>query len=393
MLENSSFHTIFEERLREVKSRGGWRQLCSRSGVDFSSNDYLGFCADPCLQERTLRRLQGVPTGSSGSRLLRGNSPVFECVEKSLAAFCGQEAALFFPSGYQANLAVLSSVLRAEDTVYSDELNHASIVDGIRLSSAKKAIFKHGNLDSLRELLEAARNSQKNKGVHVIVTESVFSMSGDQAPLRELVQLADHFSALLIVDESHATGIWGDSRDGSQARGGGGLVQRLGLSHHVLATVHTGGKALGVGGAWIGSSHRFKEYCVNFSRPFIFSTAPSPYLAIALEESLDHWRYVGPTRVEALFKNLEIFKNLLKASVPEYVVVGNSPIISIVIGDNFETLTISKKLKDAGLDVRAIRPPTVPEGTSRLRIVIRSQHTKSEIESLVYVMSPFLQNV
>ena len=203
--------------------------------------------------------MKDVPLGASGSRLLRGDLDLFEVIEQRLANFCGNESALLFPSGYQANVGLLSALLSEKDIVFSDRLNHASIIDGIRLSRARKIVFPHNDLNALERGLEAAENQG---GLRVIVTESLFSMEGDFSPLRALALLARKQGACLVVDESHATGLYGDF----EKNRGGGRVQMLGLGAEVLATVHTGGKALGVGGAWVCGSRLLRDYLINFSR-------------------------------------------------------------------------------------------------------------------------------
>ena len=233
---------FLEDRLARIESLEQCRSLKRREGIDFSSNDYLGFSEDLGLRKGIHESIRDLPTGATGSRLLRGNLKLHEEVERKLARFCGSESALLFPSGYQANIGLLSALLCEGDNVFSDESNHASIIDGIRLGRAQKHVFKHNDLISLKKMLE----STKGGGTKFIVTESLFSMDGDFAPLKDMAALAHEYGAGLIVDESHATGVYGDfSRNF-----GGGLVQEQGLRHRVLATIHTGGKrwALGVRG-------------------------------------------------------------------------------------------------------------------------------------------------
>ncbi len=366
-----SFSEVLDLRLKKLDEAFQRRVLKSRSGIDFSSNDYLGFSQDPVLQERVLRRLRGQPVGASGARLLRGHFELFETVEQNLARFSGQEAALILPSGYQANLALLSGVLTAEDWVFSDQFNHASLIDGIRLSRARRVIYPHRDGAALRRALE---ESHKQPGLKIIVTESLFGMDGSQAPLAQLVDLAEEYSALLMVDEAHATGLWGDGVLG------GGIVQSLGLSERVFATTHTGGKALGTGGAWIAGSAKLIHYLVNFSRPFIFSTAPVPSLVISLDEALQYWSEVGNNRAKALFSKADQMQaRLVDLEIP---CRDPSPIVPIILGENEMALQVAERIQNCGFDVRAIRPPTVPEGTARLRISVHWDHTIEVIQAL-----------
>ena len=225
------------------------------------------------FQERVKKRIhayEGEVSGSKSSRLLAGQSPLFLEVEEMLASFTKAEEAIFFPSGYQANLALLSSLLLPQDLVLSDEFNHASIIDGIRLSKGEKKIFSHNNVRELEKLLETHKNEYENI---FIVCESLYSMEGTLSPLREMANLASSYGAHLIVDESHSTGLF--------APDGTGLVNELGIRDQIFCTLHTGGKALGVSGAWMSGGKNLKEYLANFSRGFIYSTAPSPLQLIS----------------------------------------------------------------------------------------------------------------
>jgi 8-amino-7-oxononanoate synthase len=371
------FPDLLAQRLSRLDVSFQRRVLAPRRGIDFASNDYLGFSQDPVFRGRVLDRLRDADVGSSGSRLLRGQSLLFEKVEQNLAEMSGTEAALIFPSGYQANLALLSGLLSSEDYVFSDQLNHASLIDGMRLSRAHRVVYPHRDWVALRRALTEVASQP---GLKVIVTESLFGMDGDQAPLASLVDLADEFEALLVVDEAHATGIWG-----SEGRGGG-LVQSHGLSSRVFATVHTGGKALGVGGAWIGLSAELKNYLINFSRPFIFSTAPVPALVISLSESADYWRSCGPSRSVILLKKAHEFRESLKGLQSGQGLnlgsVESSPIVPVLIGENQMALQVATQLQEEGWDVRAIRPPTVPQGTARLRLCIHWDHSADVLRVL-----------
>lgn len=372
-------------QLEELKEKGTYRALSLPQGIDFSSNDYLGFAHALELRKRILGRLvnefegPSASIGSTGSRLLRGNSRIFEETENLLAKFSGREAAVLFPSGYQANLGLLSAILTAEDLVFSDELNHASLIDGIRLGRARKVIYAHANLNDLESRLKASMNDPVR--VRWIVTESLFSMDGDQAPIAELVALAEKYRASLIVDEAHATGLWGAGSDG------GGLVQSLGLSSRVFATLHTGGKALGTGGAWIAGDASLKEFLVNFSRPLIFSTAPIPVLPLMLQEAIGYWRQFGREAAEEVFRKSKLLRFRIQN------LLGQGPILPLIIGDNLKAVSLASRLREEGFDVRAIRPPTVASGTARLRITCHADQLESDCEHFADRLKSHLQSL
>jgi len=409
---------FLKEQVGLLENRSSLRKLQLRQGIDLSSNDYLGFAEDSELrsdilfqfknhdsprslhndseksdvlksknrsvdEDQVLERFDFYPLGSSGSRLLRGHLALFDEAENYLAEFCGQEDALIFPSGYQANLAVLSCLMKKEDTVFSDQLNHASLIDGIRLSQARKVVYPHNDVQRLKELLKSHSLHQKAElkpGQTFIVTESLFGMDGDFAKLRELVELAEEFQAYLIVDEAHATGLWG----AFQQNQGGGLVQSLGLTQKVLATLHPGGKALGVGGAWVAGSSELKSYLINFSRPFIFSTAPMPILALSLYQAARYWKSVGIQRAQLVLDHASFLRENLPEKLKHPILNANQgPILPIIVGENSVALKHSQLLKEQGFDIRAIRPPTVPENTARLRITVHFKQTREEIKRLV----------
>lgn len=353
-------------RLRAAFDAGIGRELRARAGADFCSNDYLGFAEDLSLRRRVQVACEGAPLGAAGSRLVRGELELFERVESRLAEFSARESALLFPSGYQANVSLLSSLGREGDFFYSDELNHASLIDGMRLSRAERRVYPHGDLGVLALMLEADRTAP---GMKFIVTESLFSMDGDAASLRELVDLASVHGAALIVDEAHATALWGS-----------GLVERAGLSERVLATIHTGGKALGCAGAWVAGSATLKKYLVNFARGQVFSTGVLPALALQLEQAIAHWSEVGPERAEALFARCRWLGGALEARV-------SGPVFPVVLGSNERALAAQAELAQRGFDVRAIRPPTVAPGTARLRVTLRAITPERELEKFIAALA------
>lgn len=352
---------VLHERLEVYKNQGLTRTLMLPQGVDLSSNDYLGFSQENFFR---VENLPPFPQGSGASRLLRGHLPLFSETEKKLAAFVQREAALLFSSGYAANLGLFSSLLRENDVVFSDALNHASIIDGIRLSKAKRLIFPHRDYQWLEAELEKQNHS---KNLCVIVTESLFSMEGTLADIPRLAALARKYNALLIVDEAHSTGLWG-----------GSLVAHLGLTEQVFATVHTAGKALGAAGAWVAGSALLREYLIHFARSFIYSTAPLPLSAYLLQAAVHFYGKVGMERANQVRNRARWFRQYLAVSTEG--MNDESPILSIPIGDSALALEISQQLQAWGWDVRAIRPPTVPAGTARLRVTVKWVNDEQQLK-------------
>lgn len=339
------------------------RTLELPAGIDFTSNDYLGFCSDSKLRKALALGIEVHGTGSGASRLLRGNHAVHVEAEKKLAVFSGRAAALLFSSGFAANVGLFAALSQPGDVIFSDALNHASIIDGMRLSKAERVVFEHQNLNDLEEKISSAVCS----GQRFIVTESVFSMDGDVSKLQAIVDLADRYNALVMVDEAHSTGLYG-------ARGSG-IVERDGLENRVLCTMHTGGKALGVGGAWIAADEALISHLINHSRSFIYSTAPVPVLAQGLIAALEHLssnqNLVEKLHQKASFLRTQLFE--LGIDTLE----SNSHIIPVLIGSNEQSLKVAQRMRKNGYDVRAVRPPTVPEGTARLRLTVRATMEES----------------
>ena len=349
----------FEDRLAaalaELRDAGLFRQMRLPSGIDLVSNDYLGLAEHPYLTEAMRAVVADLPAGSGGSRLLRGHHEIFEIVEARLAAFSGSESALLFGSGYAANIGLLQAVVSPDDLIVSDERNHASLIDGIRLTKAATAIYPHQDLHALEAAL-----SRPRRGRALVVTESVFSMDGDLTRLGDVCDIADRAGAVVIVDEAHATGMYG-------ARGSG-RVEALGLRERVVATIHTGGKALGSGGAWVAGSRTLRDTLVNRARSFIFSTAPLPVLGAALSAALDLIAREPERRREVHRKSSLLRSALRDAGVDAG---GESMIVPIVAGTNEAAIALQSGMMAAGFDVRAIRPPSVPSGTARLRVTVR----------------------
>jgi 8-amino-7-oxononanoate synthase len=355
-------HFALERRVRkaihELEAAGLRRTLKAPAGIDLSSNDYLGLATHPLVKQKMAEAVLSDGCGSTGSRLLRGNRESFTRVERRFAEFKGAEAALYFGSGYAANVGVLSTFIERNDLVFSDEHNHASIIDGIRLSRAKRTKFPHCDVDRVAHLLrEGPSGVQK-----FLVTESLFSMDGDFAPLAEYAELCRETGTTLIVDEAHAVGIYGDR--------GSGYVEYTGTEDGVFLTVNTAGKALGVAGAFVSGPDWAIDFLIQQARTFIFSTAPPPPVAAALEASLNVVRDEPERRLQLLAKSA-LLRRILDDSGLN-IPVSNSQIIPVILGDNQLATLAAEELQREGFDVRALRPPTVPAGTARLRVTVNA---------------------
>ena len=354
------------ERLSALEANGTMRVRRPPSGIDLSSNDYLGLSDHPAIKKRMAEAVLAEGCGSTGSRLLRGERESFAAIERRLAAFKGTEAALYFSTGYAANLGVLATFLEEGDVVFSDELNHASLIDGMRLGRADKVIFPHCDLDKVANLL----NTTHTRGKKFLVTESVFSMDGDFAPLAQYATLCRDTNTALIVDEAHATGIFGSR--------GSGLIEAAGIGNDVFLSISTAGKALGVAGAFVCGSERAIEYVTQRARTFIYTTAPPPAVATALDEALNVIDAEPERRLRLLRQAALLRESLIQSGLT--VVPGESQIIAVVIGENDHAVAIAAALQAEGFDVRAIRPPTVPAGTARLRISVNANLEMSVLE-------------
>jgi 8-amino-7-oxononanoate synthase len=351
------------ERMARLISAGLLRTLGVPRGVDLSSNDYLGFSQNPRLKQAMADAALAEGCGSTGSRLLRGERESLSALERRFARFKGTEAALYFGSGYLANVAVLSAFLDEGDTVFSDSLNHASLIDGMRLGRARRIVFPHCDVDALSEALRSSAPA----GQRFLVTESLFSMDGDFAPLRRYATIARNSQAALIVDEAHAVGIYGEL--------GSGRIEAESAASDVFLSINPMGKAFGVAGAFVCGPAWAIEYLVQRARPFIFSTAAPPPIAAALHAALDLIEQARKTRERVL--RLAGFLRGLLADMGFAVSREGSQIIPVILGDNFRTVSAAAALRQRGFDVRAIRPPTVPEGAARLRISVNAGLSES----------------
>jgi 8-amino-7-oxononanoate synthase len=346
------------QRLAEWTSAGLQRSLKTPSGADFSSNDYLNLSTHPSVVDGFVLGLRKDGCGSTGSRLLRGERECFQEVERQFARFKGVERSLYFSSGYLANISVLTTLAERGDVIFSDERNHASLVDGARLSPAGRVVFPHNDARRLADLLR----DTPAEGHRFVVVESLFSMDGDFAPLAQYAALCRDTGASLIVDEAHAVGIYGQR--------GSGVIEATGIGADVCVSINTAGKALGVSGGFVAGPAWAIEYLVQRARPFVFTTAPPPAIASAIAASLDIVT-AEPDRRERLATRVRRLRSRLsEAGLP--VAAEGSQIIPIVIGDNERAVAVSSAMQAGGSDVRAIRPPTVAPGTARLRVSVNA---------------------
>ena len=369
--------SLLEELRSEAaarKDQGLERELRGPSGVDFSSNDYLGLAADTELRKRVLDRLEEGPLTAPSSRLLRGQTERHRQLEERLARFKGTEAALIFPTGYQANLGVLGALARQDDTLLSDRLNHASLIDGMRLTRAKRLIYPHLDTESLEGLLTASAGP----GRRFIVTESLFSMDGDIAPLADYADLAGRYGACLMVDDAHATGVFGDAR-------GSGLAEQFSVADRCMAIVSTFGKAFGAFGAFVAGPQEVIDAMVNVARSFIFTTALPPLVLAAIETALDVMEEEPERRVQVrkLADRLRLRLRESGLDVPE----SDGPIVPVLLPEADVAVGVAAAAQRAGYDVRAIRPPTVPEGSSRVRLSVHADHTEHQIDDVAAVLA------
>ena len=359
-------------KLRLVQSEQGPTLLLDgREVINFSSNNYLGLANHLSLCKAAKEAIDRYGCGSGASRLISGNMTLHEELERKIAELKHTEAALVFNSGFQANTGLLSTLVGEGDVIYSDGLNHASIIDGCRLSRAKIFIYGHCDLDELeRGLKNSPSNNRK-----LIVTESLFSMDGDEAPLNDIVNLAEKYGAMVMVDEAHATGVYEPS--------GAGLVAKLGLGDRVPIQMGTLGKALGGFGAYVAGSIGLRELLINRCRSFIFTTSLPPAVMAMGIAAIDLMMR-EPERRQALWNNCERLRSGLKQL--GYSLGGSqSQILPLMVGDATACMRLSQKLLDGGIFAQGIRPPTVPAGTSRLRITLMATHTREHIDQALKV--------
>ena len=368
------FMKDFAEQLEALQAKGRYRSLQLAGALDLTSNDYLGLARSDVLRERALVYLNdGGVVGAAGSRLLRGHMDEHASLEAYAAAFFKAPAALYFSSGFQANYALFTTLCGRHDTVVYDELLHASARDGIEATHARGVRVRHNDVQAFEDALQAANEGRRTGGRIWVAVESVYSMDGDMAPLDALYALCERYDAWLIVDEAHATGVLGEQGRGAAYVHG----------YDRMVSLHTCGKALGVAGGLVCASEDVVAYLVNKARGFIYSTAPLPLQAVLVEEAL---RVVGSDEGEQRRTDLrarcEQVRMLLGGS--------GSHIVPIMIGDDARAVEVAEALQEAGYDIRAIRPPTVPEGTARLRLSLSSALKESDLAGFADRILPLL---
>jgi 8-amino-7-oxononanoate synthase len=370
MWRDSPLERRVAARLGQWQAEGLLRTLRSPAGVDLSSNDYLNLSQDARVAAAFRAGVAREGVGSTGSRLLRGERDCFEAVERRFARFKGTERALYFSTGYLANIAVLTALTEPGDVIFSDALNHASLIDGIRLSRARRVLFQHNDVGDLATRMR----DEPCDGIRFVVIETLFSMNGDLAPIDELAALCRANHAVLIADEAHAVGIYGG--------GGSGLLEAAALMDDVVClSVNAAGKGLGVAGAFVAGPAWAVECLVQRARPFVFSTAPPPALADAIEASLSIVEDEPQHRLRLRDRAAFVRRRLLDEGLP--VSPSASQIVPIIVGDNRRAVAIADALQADGFDVRAIRPPTVAEGTARLRVSVNAALSEETLDRFV----------
>ncbi|MEO0572412.1 MAG: pyridoxal phosphate-dependent aminotransferase family protein [Bacteroidota bacterium] len=376
----TNFPQSLQKKLTKRRKEDTFRKLDPRlEMVDFSSNDYLGFAKDTILQNRLGERLDTISKiGATGSRLLTGDHKFYKELEAQLCRYHLAESALVFNSGYDANLGFFSSVPQRNHMIFYDELCHASIRDGIRLSNARSVKFKHNDLSDLKDkLVQFQRDTQnRNKDIYV-ATESVFSMDGDTPDLKSLSAFCSENNIYLIVDEAHAVGVFRN-----------GLINRLGLENEVFARIITFGKALGSHGAAILGSKKLRSYLINFARSFIYTTALPPHSILTTLVAYDHLPGpLGEKAVNKLENNISFFKSeVRKKNLHRFFLESESAVQIYRVGTIEETKKLSQLLCDEGFDVKSILAPTVPSGQERLRICLHAFNTENEIEKVLEII-------
>jgi 8-amino-7-oxononanoate synthase len=364
--------------LRTVGSPQGAEMICDgRPLVNFSSNDYLGLAGDRRLAVAARGAVDDAGTGSGASRLISGNHRFHEALEEAVAGFKGCEAALTFSSGYAAAVGTLPALFGKSDVLILDKLSHASLVDGARLSGAVVRIFPHNHLEKLESHLRWAREKHPQAKVGVVI-ESVYSMDGDLAPLREIVELKNRFGAWLFLDEAHGVGVLGER--------GRGLADALGLAEEVEIQMGTFGKALGVAGAYICGRASLRDYLLNRARSFIFSTAPPPSVAMAARAAVE---LLNSNEGEILVARLREVRGTL-AELLRFP-GADSAIFPVLVGDERKAMAVSERLRKAGYFVPAVRFPTVAAGSARLRITVTAAHTREHLENFVRALEQALR--
>ncbi len=367
-LEDIQRRHLFRQLTPLIHSTAPWLTLGGHSLLNMSSNNYLGLADHPRLKEAAIAAIRAYGCGAGASRLITGTTPLHEQLEQRLAAFKGCEQALLFGSGYLANMGVITSLTRTGDVILSDEFNHASIVDGCRLSRAERQIYPHCNIAVLAQQLQELERAE-HAGMRLVVTDSVFSMDGDLAPLAEIASLCERYNALLIVDEAHATGCLGPA--------GRGLIAQVGLDTEAAISICTLSKGFGVTGAFVSGSGLLREFLVNVARQFIFTTALPPADVAACLAALDILEEdpALPTRLQ---RQAAFFRSGLQ-KLGFSTLASETHIVPLLIGDETRALHMADALREHGLYAVAIRPPTVPPGAARIRFSVMASHTSEHL--------------
>ncbi len=382
MKTDQEFSSISEE-LQFLKDSHLFRKLRTLESIDsthvllngkkvslFCHNDYLGLSKHPDVAEAFSQGVRDFGAGSGAARLITGNTTVFEKLEERLAQFKKKERALLFSTGYLANLGIISAFCEKEDVVIVDKLNHASIIDACKLSGATIRVYPHKDLDYLEKILKQSDRFRRK----LIVTDSVFSMDGDLAPLPEIVKLKNRYGAYLMIDEAHGTGVFGKS--------GRGAAEYLNVEDEIDISMGTLSKAFGTHGGFVAGSSELIEFLINRSRSFIFSTALPPAVCAASLKSLELIEQKPELR-DRLWKNIKSTVDNLKLS-------GTSPIIPVMIGDEQKAMNLSEKLLENSILIPAVRYPTVPKKSARLRLTVSAAHSQSDLETLISTLKKHL---
>ncbi len=368
-----------QEELNQMKDEGTFRELIplesaqgsrvtikGKDVIQLSSNNYLGLTNHPRMKEAAEKSVKEYGVGTGSVRTIAGTLSMHEEYERKLAKFKHTEAALVFQSGFTTNQGVLSSMLNDQDVVISDELNHASIIDGIRLTKAARKIYKHVDMESLEEALKASSEYR----TRLVVTDGVFSMDGNIAPLPEIVELAEKYDALIMVDDAHASGVLGEN--------GRGTVNHFGLDGRVHIQVGTLSKAVGVLGGYVATSQTLKEYLIHKGRPFLFSTSHPPAVTAACDAAIDVL-LEEPELIQKLWDNTKFFKDGL-TKIGFDTGISKTPITPVMIGDDALTHKFSDELFKEGVFAQGIVFPTVPKGKARIRTIVTAEHSKEELQ-------------
>ncbi|SCY94895.1 glycine C-acetyltransferase [Alkaliphilus peptidifermentans] len=384
-MENIHELNFLKEKIQELKNDGVYRKLPILEGanesevilngkkvVNLSSNNYLGFANHPRLKQAAIEAVQKYGVGAGAVRTIIGNMDIHEDMEKLLAEFKREEAVMVFQSGFNCNAGTIQAVTEKGDLIISDELNHASIIDGARLSRADKTVFKHADMNHLEEVLKEKRDNYRNI---LIITDGVFSMDGDIAPLPDIVKLAEKYRAMTYVDDAHGSGVLGES--------GRGTVDHFGLHGRVDFTIGTLSKAIGVIGGYVAGSETMRDWLSHRGRPLLFSTSLPPAAVGPIMEAV---RLLMSTTeyTDRLWDNAKYFKEKI-SNLGYNIGKSQTPITPVIIGEESKTMEFSKKLFDNGVFVSGIVFPTVPKGTGRVRCMVTAAHSKEQLDRAVEV--------